>query len=83
MFADGLLVAQIIRPALWDRKAINANIISPTLRLDFNEIDGMTAAYAMSCYSQPIDRQASISNFHGNFTLGTDFLIAIKCAKMI
>jgi hypothetical protein len=75
--------ARIYGPAKWDREAVNANIVSPTLRLDFNEMGGMTAAYAMGFYSQPIDRQGSISNFHGNLTIGADFLITIKKAKMI
>jgi hypothetical protein len=75
---DAESAAKVYGPAKWDREAIDANILSPTLRLDFKEIGGITAAYAMGFYKKPIDRQGRISNFHGNFTLGADMFISIK-----
>jgi hypothetical protein len=70
-------------PSKWDREAVNANIITPTVRLDFKEMGGMTAAYAVGLYEKPIDRQGTIAKIHGNFTLGMDLLITIKKTKLL
>jgi hypothetical protein len=75
--------AYVYGPARWDREAVNATVVAPTLRLDFGDLGGITAAWAMGFYDKPVDRQGRISNFHGNFTLGADMLIAIKKTKMI
>jgi hypothetical protein len=69
---------KVYGPARWDREAVDANIISPTLRLDFKEKGGITAAYSLGFYKEPIDRQGRISNFHGNLTIGADMMITIK-----
>ena len=68
----------IYGPAKWDREAVNANIFSPTLRLDFKEIGGITCAYAIGLYDKPVDRQGSIAKVHANITIGADLSIVIK-----
>lgn len=78
---DGDAAAKVYAPAKWDREAVNATILSPTIRLDFKEHGGLTAAYALGFYKKPIDRQGRVSKFHGNLTLGADMLISIKKFK--
>jgi len=70
-------------PSLWDREAVNANIVAPTLRLDFKDQGGITAAYAIGFYNKPIDRQGVVGRVHSNFTLGADFQIVLKRTRMI
>lgn len=65
-------------PSRWDREAVNANIVAPTVRLDFGEKGGISATYACAFYDKPVDRQGSVARFHQNITLGADLMITYK-----
>lgn len=70
-------------PSRWDREAVNANILSPTLRLDFGERGGISATYACAFYGKPIDRQGVIARFHQNINLGADLMITYRKNKKL
>lgn len=70
-------------PSLWDREAVNANILTPSLRLDFKELGGITVAYSFAFYDKPVDRQGKISDRHSNLTICADISLTNNGLKKL
>jgi hypothetical protein len=82
-FAGDNPESPVYAPSKWDREAVNANIFSPTLRLDFGERGGISAIYSFARYGKPVDRQGRIASFHQNFSLSADVMIMYRKHKKI
>lgn len=75
--------ASLYSPSKWDREAVNANILTPSLRLDFQELGGITIAYSFAFYDKPVDRQGKISNKHSNLTISADISLTNSKKKLL
>jgi hypothetical protein len=68
-------------PSKWEREAVNVNILSPSIRLDFNKLGGITLAYSYALYNKPVDRQGKVSKQHSNLTVSADISLTHNSKK--
>jgi len=56
-------------PSKWDLEAVNAQVVSPFIALEFPAVGGMSVMYSQGMYEQPIIRQGKVGKQLGNLTL--------------
>lgn len=77
----GAATGSMYGPSKWDREAVN--IVTPSLRLDFKELGGITVAYSHAFYNKPVDRQGVINSQQGNLTISADISLIKKSGKIV
>ncbi len=56
-------------PSLWDREAVNCDILSPYLELNLESGFKVRASWSGAWYQKSVWRQGSVDSFHANATL--------------